>query len=151
MAQCSDRKVEITRLKVCSSLLLVAIDIVAIQLYGETTTLGMVDRQVPTPADTQIVPFGQEMQQARVLFGQCGDFLGRTVGRMVIHDDDVIVEIRCLPQGGTDRVLDRTDPVTNRDYNASIVRTRLRTGIITDASRGKSVPSNSISLVTGGK
>lgn len=108
---------------------LVSIYIVTVQLHGKLAAQGVVHAQVPAPADTQVVTLGNEVNQAVILFIFVDGF-GSAVGRMIVDNDQIELEF-CFWLS-TERMASR------------MVRMRLRTGIITEASYSKLSALNSI-------
>lgn len=99
-----------------------AIYIVAIELDGKLATSRMMHTHVPATADPQIGTFRNQMNHTSV----CGIFFdrfGSSVCRMVIHNNQIKAEGRFC--ASTERIA------------SSIVRIRLRTGMITEASCSK--------------
>ena len=93
---------------------LVAVQVVAVELDGKLPASRMEDAGVPATTDTQVVPLRDEMHDARVV-GIPPDDLRGAVGGVVVDDDEVEGERGLLPQHRTDGILDGTDSVPDRD------------------------------------
>ena len=91
----------------------VFIYIVAVQLNGKFTAVRVMHADVPATAYTQVTAFGDQVDQALVVF-KFVDGLGSAVGRMIVDDNQVESEIRFLPQYRTDGIADGADTVAYR-------------------------------------
>lgn len=80
----------------------------------------MVYAHVPATADSEVVSFGNKMDEAFVIF-EFIDGLGGAVCGMVVNDDEVVLEIGFLVQYGSDGVADGADAVSYRDDDGGFI------------------------------
>ena len=76
----------------CCQGIFIFIHIVAVQLYGKLATLLMMYTQIPATAYTQIIPFGDDVDEVLV-GGKFTNSICRSVGRVIVDDDEVEFEI----------------------------------------------------------
>ena len=98
----------------------IAVHVVTVQLYGELTTLGMMHTHVPAPADTQVLAFGDNVDEAFVVLEFVNSFCG-SVRRVVIDDNQVELKVGLLLQYRMNGIADGTDTIAYRDDNRSFI------------------------------
>ena len=104
---------------------LTTIQIVAIQLNGKASTPHIAHSQIPTTANTQIIPFGHNKPAPVVLSRNTFHYLPCTVSGVIVHNQHIILEIRLLRQGRPHRILNSPYTVAHRDNNRSLAIKRL--------------------------
>ena len=66
----------------------VAVQVIAVKLYGEASAPGVVDCEVPASPYAQIGTLGLKVDYSFVVLVLTDDFCG-SVCRVIVHDDDV--------------------------------------------------------------
>ena len=77
-----------------SQRIFIGVYVVAVQLYGKLSAFGMVYAHVPATTDTEIVAFGDYMDEAFIVFELVDGFCGSVCG-VVVNNDEVELEV-CL-------------------------------------------------------
>ena len=98
----------------------IAVHVVTVQLYGELTTLRMMHTHVPATANTQVIAFGDDMDEAFVVLEFVNSFCG-SVRRVVIDDNQVELKVGLLLQYRMNGIADGTDTIAYRDDNRSFI------------------------------
>ena len=80
------------------------IEVVAIQLNGESSATIVVDGLVPASAYAQIGALGYDVHQSLIV--ETLQQLGGAVGRVIIHHDDVVFKARFLSEGTVHGITD---------------------------------------------
>ena len=83
---------------------LIAVEVIAVELHRETSAVGAVDSQVPATANSQVIAFGDEMQHPAVAEGVY--YLARSVSRVIIHHNYIEREGCLLFQHRANRIGD---------------------------------------------
>ena len=113
----------------------VPVDVVAVQLDRIHPAMRAVHGQVPASADTEIIPFRDNDFQPPVL--DRGKFLRSPVGGMIVHDNDIVIEITFLRKCAMDGIGHRSDPVENGDDDGGgHLRLEIRVRADSPESRG---------------
>ena len=74
-----------------------AVEVVGVELHGKPSAPSIVHREIPATANAEVGTFGHEMHKlAGVLGGYLGEDICCAVGGMIVHHDDVEVEVSLL-------------------------------------------------------
>ena len=68
---------------------LVLVEVVAVELDGEAPAGGVVDALIPAAPDEEVLAFGNDVDEALVLFGGGSEEVGGSIGRVVVDDDEI--------------------------------------------------------------
>ena len=98
-----------------------AIQVITIQLHGKPSASGIAYGKVPASAYAQVGAFGDEADNF-LFSGIAADGFGSSVGRVIVNDNQVIMECRFLFQYGTDSIVNGPYPVPDRDNNRGFAR-----------------------------
>ena len=98
----------------------VGIYVVTVKLDSKFTAKRMVNSQIPATAYTQIITFGNQVDQAFIVFKFINGF-GGTVGRVIVDNDQVEFEICFLAEYRTDGIAYGTNTVAYRNNHRSFV------------------------------
>ena len=98
----------------------IAVHVVTVQLYSELTTLGMMHTHVPATANTQVIAFGDDMDEAFVVLEFVNSFCG-PIRRVVVDDNQVELKVGLLLQYRMNSITDGADTVTYGDDNRSFI------------------------------
>ena len=80
----------------------------------------MLYAEVPTAADSEIVPLGDEVNHARIIRCVAAEDVGRAVRRVVIDDNEIEIKRRLLTQHRADCIFDRPHPIAHGDDDRSL-------------------------------
>jgi len=69
--------------------MVIAVQVIAVQLNSKLTAFGMVNAQVPASAYSQVVPVGDYMDQVGVHVSNLPDDPGCTICGVVVHHNKV--------------------------------------------------------------
>ena len=100
--------------------ILVAVEVVGIQLQGEAAAFGMMQGGIPVAADCVVTAVLGDIHQLWIPEEAFDDIHG-SVGGIIIHHYHIVFEIRFLVQGAADRIAYGADPVLAWDYHRSLV------------------------------
>ena len=98
----------------------IAVHVVTVQLYSELTTLGMMHTHVPATANTQVIAFGDDMDEAFVVLEFVNSFCG-PIRRVVVDDNQVELKVGLLLQYRMNSITDGADTVAYGDDNRSFI------------------------------
>jgi hypothetical protein len=93
-----------------------------------------VDGFIPTAADAEIVSRRNDMDQPIVFRGQLAESLGRTVGRVVIDDDDVEWKLGLLFKCAVYRIANGFHAISDGNDHAAFNE---ENGVVVGRSRGR--------------
>ena len=85
---------------------------------------GCIDPFVPASADEQVLPFRDDVDHRLSFWANGAQQVGRSVRRVVVHDDQVEGEGGLLLQDRADGIADGLDPVLHRDDDRGFVGER---------------------------
>ena len=103
-----------------SQCVFILVYIVAVQLHGELTALGMMHPHIPATANAQVIAFGDDVDEAFVVLEFVNSFCG-PVRRVVVDDNQVELKVGLLLQYRMDGIADGTDTIAYGDDNRSFV------------------------------
>ena len=93
--------------------------VVAIELHGVAAALRCVDRFVPAAADAEIVAGRNDVDQPIIFRGEVAESVGRTVGRVIVDDDDVEWKIGLLFKRAVYRIANGLHAIADGDDHAA--------------------------------
>ena len=96
------------------------VEVVRVKLYGKSSAVRTVNSHIPASANTQVAALRNDVYQRLILLGQLTENIRRSVGRMVIHHDDVIFERGLLRQSTLHRITNRLGTIVDRNDHRSL-------------------------------
>src|SRR6202044_2942255 len=98
----------------------VDVQVVRIELDGVLAAVLGVNRLIPASAYSQVPAFGNDVLDPRI--ADAAQNFGRPIGRMVVDDDDIEIEISALGEDALNGFENRPLAIANRDDDAGLYR-----------------------------
>ena len=95
--------------------IIVGVYVVGVELHAKFACFAVVSAYIPASADAEVIAFGNDMYQTFVVF-ELVDSLCGAVGRVVVDDDEIKLEVGFLREDATDCVAYCAHTVADGDY-----------------------------------
>ena len=124
------------------------IEVVRIQLYGKSSATVVIDGHIPTAANAKVAALRDDMDQSFVV--HTIEKLRRLVSRVIIHHNDIKIEVSLLAKSTIDGIHDGLLAVVDRYHHRSLNVKVLLVQVRTPIERGINLCPNLCQVGRGG-